>query len=703
MAGTSSNGNQSYQQRSAANPARDKAYSTFLNGLSLQLMDRIQLKQRGLSDEQIKAADYRTKPLNNDRDLQRAIAMLEASGAELKNLPGFFIDERKNKWSCSGNAGIVIPSRDIDGHINSLLIRQDNNSKNKYISFSSKKGATAGNTTHCPITHAFKHRSEIGTTIRLTEGLLKADVASALDKTKYTLGIHGLRSAGDLTNILQELEISRVIISFDMEATGDVQKTKLGLWNQLRKDYDVTFEVWDEKYKGIDDALLHAPDSIRVLESQEAKEHIGKVADPNSAPYIYVISTERFYHIEDCKELNHSQFSTTFMMSGPGQVLELLSADNQPPFPRCDDIEFAPGREKTFAIGRRTKFNSWRPNPIEPAEGDVSVFLEHMEYIIPSVVERGVLLQWMAFQRQCLGEKIHWAVLFQGLPGIGKSFIGNIMSAMLGPENISKPSNQELHEIYSSWEKQCSLVIVEEVMVSDKQDLMNKLKPKITEPVTRVREMHKAAYEQPNRYNMLLLTNHENALRIDDTDRRYYVIYSPAEHRSPEYYIGLFNWAAQPESIAALQHWAINYDLTGFVAKGHAPRTEARKEMIHQSRNRLEEFIMLCMEERRWPFQMDIVSIGDLKNSKYIHREFSIAHERRWAAALKVAGAKQLKNGGQIDLGDGIRRRLWALRRPELWMDPDLSIERIAEEYAKWSGSGQPGGNPLDDAHPMQA
>lgn len=699
MAGNT--GNVSYIQRSSANPGNNTAYSKFLSALDLDVQHRVALRNRGLDEEIIKLAFYRTKHGNNNQGLQQAIASLERqAGIDLDNLPGFYTNKRGQR-TCSGSQGLIIPSRDLEGNIQSLLIRQEGNVRHKYVAFSHKEGKPARNTTHCPITHSFKSRAEIGTTIRLTEGLLKADIACFLDKSKYTLGIHGLKKTEDLEWILQELEVSKVLIAFDMETTSDVRKTKLSLYKSLKQDFEVTFEVWDEKFKGIDDALLHAPDSIRELGAEELLTHIDLTADPNTSPYIYVIKTDKFYHLEDCSDLTPAQFSATFYMEGPAEVLSLLSAGNRPLFPRCDEIEFAPGQSQTFNVGRKSKFNTWRPNPIEPAEGDVGPFIKHMEYIIPDPTERHIMMQWMAHQRQLLGEKINWAVLLQGPPGIGKSFLANVMAALLGPSNISKPSNQELHEIYSSWEKQCSLVIVEEVMVSDKQDLMNKLKPKITEPMTRVRQMHKESYEQPNRYNMLLLTNFENAIRIDDTDRRYFIIYSPAQHQAPAYYDELFEWVTMPDSIAALQYWALTYDMTGFIAKGHAPKTEARKELVVLSRNKLEEYVVSNIEDRAWPFQMDIISVGDLKRSQHIPKEFALQHERRWANALKLAGAIHIKQ--QIDLGDGVRRRLWAVRRPELWTDKDLSATRIIEELRKWSGNSQPGGNIHDDNFPMQA
>lgn len=700
----------SYTQRSAARAQWDSVYEKFLSNLQLDPGDRAQLRARGLTDRQIDESGYRTKPRNNDTTLLRAIEMVERSGSSLEGVPGFNLNEKTGKRTCIGAFGILIPSRDISGSMNSLLVRRDENDthRGKYVAFSSPKkpeGASARNTTHCPVTHSFPSRKEMGTTLRITEGLLKADVASALDKTIYTLGIPGLNAPEDLRSILQELEISRILLAFDMESTTDVQFKSAKLCQELSKDYDVTFEEWNPEHKGIDDALLKDPASIHRLSPDELAERIkhNTQRDPDSGEYVYVVSVERFFHKEDLHELTHSQFSSTHGMNGASDVNDLLSNDHHPFFPRCDLVEFYPGRPTIFKDGRFDKLNLWRPSLVEPAQGDVTVFLEHMIHLVPQEFERQQLLNWMAYQVQFPGEKIHWAAFLQGKPGIGKSFLGHVMAALLGEHNVARPTNTELHEVFTSWEKRCQLVVVEEVMAQGRQELMNKLKPKITEPITSIREMHKNSYKQPNRYNMLLLTNHEDAIIIDDNDRRYLVIFSPAEPQIPEYNKRLFNWLKQEASQSALLHWAQHFDLQDFEPKAHAPKTKARKKLIINSRSRLEDYVLSRMEERTWPFSIDVISINDIRASKECPKDLAGMHPNKWADIMKRGGAMPLKDGAQIDVPGVGRRRLWALRRPEIWSHKDVKTERIVEEYLRWSSHNQPGGNPLDDIAPLSA
>lgn len=698
-------GNKSYNIRSSARTTNSRIYEQFISGLQLSPDDRAALRKRGLTEENINDAEYVTKPPIRSTELGALVAQIDKS-QNLEKVPGFYWDEKLNRRTVAPRAGLVIPVRSlIGGNIHHLLIRPDpkpGQRAAKYENFSSgdkPQGKATYAATHCPVISSLT--KEQITRVRITEGVLKADVACALDNTAYTIGLPGLHAPEDLQSILNELEVSTVVLAFDMEETLDVRAKRLKLYNELKADYDVQIEVWDPQHKGIDDALLHARDSIRLLEQDEVNKLLERSAeiDPLKSGYIYIIRTKRFIHQTEFDEWDHEQFSSLMMMNGVGEVIEMLSANNATEFPRCMEIEFAPTQPPIFNTGRVTKFNLWRPNPVESSPGDVTPFLDHMKYLFSDEQECRHLLQWISYQVQNPGEKIHFAALVQGTEGIGKSFLGNVMDILLGRHNISRPTNDEIHEVYTSWERNCQLVIVEEIMANERRELMNKLKPKITEPMTRVREMRKDSYSQPNRYNMLLLTNYQDAMPIDENDRRYLVMFSSAQPQQPEYYKHLFEWLEKPENKSALLHWAENYDLSGFEAKGHAPKTTGRKEMISQVMSPFDQYIKSCLEERQWPFNSDIVSLHDVSVSKDIPPRFRGFGEKKWANALKRHGAGPLSDQA-IEIVPGLpKRRVWVLRRVDFWRAQ--ALVNWQHEYNKHNG-GVPGGiDVLAGSHPM--
>ena len=128
-----------------------------------------------------------------------------------------------------------------------------------------------------------------GVKIRITEGVLKADLATALDEDTYCIGMHGLNIPNDLANLLEELEISELVISLDSgeDKNPDMIRTKknlIALAKEIGIDHYV--EVWDTKYgKGVDDVLATGnADKIRYATEEELNATIG----PEDKPVITV-------------------------------------------------------------------------------------------------------------------------------------------------------------------------------------------------------------------------------------------------------------------------------------------------------------------------------------------------------------------------------------------------------------------------------
>ena len=164
-----------------------------------------------------------------------------------------------------------------------------------------------------------------------------------------------------------------------------------------------------------------------------------------------------------------------------------------------------------------------------------------------------------------------------------------------------------LKDKFTGWARNCQFITVEEMMVHGKLEMMDALKPMITEPWCIIREMYKPEYEIPNRFNFLFLTNHENALMLEATDRRYCVLktLSPPHPEGNAYYGPLFDWTHHNAPV--ILHYLRNRDLTEFQPKAHAPMTEGKRLMMGHSMNALDQFIFQQVEARDWPFDCDLV------------------------------------------------------------------------------------------------
>jgi DNA primase len=241
----------------AAPATLDVVYCALLAALPLASSHRQALLQRGLADSEIRRRHYGTLPLQGRAALAKK--MVDWWGADVcAQVPGFYLAARDGQrwWSLAGAAGLLIPVRDRDGHIVALKVRADDPGDGpKYTTISSARhgGPSPGAQVHIP-----HHDSLHSETIRLTEGELKADVATVLSGM-LTVSVPGVALWRRVLPMLQALQPQRVRLAFDADwRTNPHVAQALGqaAFALVQVGYAVQVEVWDPALgKGVDDLL----------------------------------------------------------------------------------------------------------------------------------------------------------------------------------------------------------------------------------------------------------------------------------------------------------------------------------------------------------------------------------------------------------------------------------------------------------------
>ncbi|MGH7169366.1 MAG: hypothetical protein ACRELG_03710, partial [Gemmataceae bacterium] len=192
---------------------RNEVYYALLQCLSLSSQHQDQLRQRGLHSG-LMAVGYRSLP---ERRRYRAVRRLIATGMEqhLPTVPGFFVQEREGRyWTVSGASGLLIPVRDAQTRIVGLLVRPDEQmegGKYRWLSSKNRGGPGPGAPIHIPLFKGDK------TTVRVTEGALKADIATRLSRI-LTIGMPGVASWRRVPRIFKELGAKSVRVALDADA-----------------------------------------------------------------------------------------------------------------------------------------------------------------------------------------------------------------------------------------------------------------------------------------------------------------------------------------------------------------------------------------------------------------------------------------------------------------------------------------------------
>lgn len=243
------------------------------------------------------------------------------------------------------------------------------------------------------------------------------------------------------------------------------------------------------------------------------------------------------------------------------------------------------------------KWNTWRGWGVEARAGDVKPFHDLVDFLFQRESEEAKqwFLRWLAYPIQNPGAKLLSAVLFWGVEGGGKSFIGEIMRDIYGRTNSSKIGNQELHAPFNKWAWNKQFILAEEVTGSDKRADADHLKELVTGETITINEKYLPAMTFLDCANYYLTSNHANALYLSDRDRRYFINHV-TDIESDAFYKRIDTWRFKQDGPAHLRYYLEHVDLGDFNPKARPVLTYAKEEMISDGRS----------EMARWVYELTV-------------------------------------------------------------------------------------------------
>jgi hypothetical protein len=262
---------------------RHAVYGRFLERLTLSKPHRNALLRRGLTEAAVETNAYRSAPNNPVKRQHLLAGLAEEFGREtLLAVPGFY--EADGSLALSAPEGLLIPVRGVGGSVVALQARPDGRRTGgpKYLWVSSRRhgGPTCGAPCHVPAGVDIEVP-----VVRLTEGVLKADIASLLSGTP-TLSAPGVGNWRVCLPVLEMIGARTVRVGFDSDASvnASVALATVDCCETLaRSGYEVEPERCDPEAKGIDDALA-AGKTVEVLTGDAAAAFVAGLAAAHDIP-----------------------------------------------------------------------------------------------------------------------------------------------------------------------------------------------------------------------------------------------------------------------------------------------------------------------------------------------------------------------------------------------------------------------------------
>lgn len=344
--------------------------------------------------------------------------------------------------------------------------------------------------------------------------------------------------------------------------------------------------------------------------------------------WVYVTDDDEFYRMDSDEWLSMQGFNATYNREMPrnseGEISKSASATALEDY-QINSVtrgQYLPWADQQFVLEGVKCVNLYRPSSVpEPVarlsdmgKRAVSIVMRHVTLLAgnrPEVV--ATLLDWMAFNVQQPGVKVRWAPLIKGVEGDGKTVMGSLLAAVMGRPNVKNVSPKVLATDFSGWAQGAAVIVLEEIKMTghNRFDILNALKPNITNDMIEVHPKGKDSYDAINTSNYMAFTNFGDALPITDTDRRWMVIFTPWPDINAlaavlgrgdagvvlGTYFDVLNDTIQQHR-GELRRWLLDYPISAaFKPNGRAPMTEEKSVMVGMSVSEEERAVKDILEK----------------------------------------------------------------------------------------------------------
>lgn len=341
---------------------------------------------------------------------------------------------------------------------------------------------------------------------------------------------------------------------------------------------------------------------------------------------VYIRDSHRIF-VPDGAMLKPEQFNATygghmFTMMPDGtkpsrNAFEAFTQNSMYKFPQALSTTFKPWKEPGAIINDNV--NIYVPPNVDVAPGDIGRLQDFLVRLLPNEQDRNILVNYMASAVQNPGVKFQWAPVIQGTEGNGKTLLASCAEYAIGEQYVHMPRASQLKEKFNGYLDGKMLIVVEEIHMGGRREMLDELKPLVTNKRIEVRGMHQEKRMIDNVANWFFCTNHRDAVLKSKNDRRYAIFYTAQQEvedlardqMNNGFFPELYGWL-QSGGYAHVAHWLMTYEIDPALDPAgschRAPQTTSTNVAIANSIGPIEQEILHAAETHRKGFIGDWIS-----------------------------------------------------------------------------------------------
>ncbi len=343
--------------------------------------------------------------------------------------------------------------------------------------------------------------------------------------------------------------------------------------------------------------------------------------------------------------------------------------------------------------------NLWSGYAVEPAEGDVSLWLRLLEVIAPDDETRAYFLNWLALKIQKPGAVPGTILLVKGLKGTGKNSLFEPIVQIFGAFGRVFDDAEQIAGRFTGHLQTVAFAVLDEALFTGNSQQADRIKSRVTAKTMTFESKGQDPVTGVNRCAYVSLSNHNHVWQATLDERRAVVV-EPSNELigNTGFWDAYYKRFGSDDGLAALLHYLQRVDIRDFNCRA-IPKSKALRDQIEQTvlkepaaawwhdvlaegaipfRNGLVSFIPLNDDE---PTE---VSKAGLRNSFMEHASRNQAGDwinvmRKLHKWVGVGGIRSIRRGS-----DGSRQlkvELPSLRELRKEFDKAVGVAVVGETY----------------------
>jgi hypothetical protein len=367
------------------------------------------------------------------------------------------------------------------------------------------------------------------------------------------------------------------------------------------------------------------PDVASAVIAEVERKELGRIEKAEWwSRFAYIQVDDAFFDMQDRREISRYTFNALFrhidcksVHNAKRRVEAATSFDELRQAKGAKalvGVTYAAGESVLVARDGMVYGNRWRDARPKAVAGDVSMWLAHVERMVPEKFEREHLLNALAHKVQFPTHKINHAILMGGNHGSGKDTLFAPFFWAIGGRakvNCSMIKNEDLTSQWG-YGLECEVMEIAELRQAEAKDrraLENHLKPIIAAPPEYLMVNRKGLhpYYALNRVFVVAFSNERVAISIPSEDRRWFVIWAEASKLPEAQAVSLWNWYQHRGGFEAVAHYLHTRDVSAWNPTAPPPMTEAKAIMVEHGMSTAESFLVDLMRRRAGEFSRGVV------------------------------------------------------------------------------------------------